>query len=1279
MLMVAMLSGLAIAAVAPLAEETYGGAFSCGGTCRPTVTQSCNEWTFQGATGVALSPEPEVLPPIGSWVGFTCTIPNKGVTCYTAAKCVLTPTICPEGSDPSGSTCVCRTGYSENPLKTGCFNSSTSNVAVAPLSSQPETCPASGVVKVGKPITPLVGAETHTVSTGFAVGGQEWRVTYDNRKVFSAASIGVTPKAFGNIPALGALWESSLHKNLVMGAGGFGAQLMRGNGTVVSFKYNPPTASYVPIGNNNDSLTAVSGGYRYLEASSQTLETYNTAGKITSEADARGNKITYAYSAFASASAPGPGYLMSATDNAGRGIKFSYTLPSGGNAASDGLVSSISNSMGQSIGVLYDANRNLTQLTWPDNSTQAFVYENAGLPWALTGAVDELGSRYSTYEYDAAGRAISTQLAGGVNRYSVSYGTPPSVAMTQTYDPATTVTTRAHGLVSPSNVVLSLPNGQSADIASTTVGGQNKAAGLSQPAGSGCAASSSSSVFNAAGNLLSQDDFNGVRSCYAYDASNREVTRVEGLPNTAACSAVLPAGATLPAGARKITTTWHPDWRLPVASGTPGTLTTLVYQGRPDPLNADAAANCTSAPALPNGKPLPVVCKRIVQLANPAAAGGSTDPYATSNSLLLHADGMNGSTSFADNGAAAKTLSVTGNASISTASKVFGSGSAAFASGGYLSVPAGTDFNFGSAPFTIEFFLKPASIGGIQSVISTRLGAVYSPFEIDLENSAVRILKSNAAVNNWEIVGVFPTTPITANVWQHVAIVGNGSTMSVYVNGVPSSSTAAYTPFAALTGPLYIGKGGEAVAFTGNMDEIRISKGVARYSAAFTPPAAEFAGVVAYLPASGPDATFTYDAAGRILSASDALNRVTSYAYYSDTNFSGTVQPPGSFDPDIASVGLLLHGEGANGSTTISDSSLLPKPVTVFGEANIGTAQSRFGASAMYFDGVRDYVSVPSSPSLSMGASDFTIEMWIYKLSNNPNTSRFWNPDGNLISDVHLGLDANGNLWSYGSSNGTSWNAWAFSTGIPIPIGVWKHVALVRSGGTVTLYADGVGTVMTSALGTTALYDDGNTHVIGGQGTGPDSGFNGYIDEVRITKGVARYTANFTPPTQAFPNIGLVIDPNGVGHNTGDLQSVTNAVGHVTQFTLYDRAGRVKQMIDPNGVVTDTVYTPRGWVSSVTMTPPGGAARTTTYTYDNAGQLTGATLPDGSTLGYSYDAAHRLVGITDAKGNTVTYTLDNTGNKTGEQVKDPSGNLQRNITRVYDALNRVQQVTGAGN
>ena len=91
----------------------------------------------------------------------------------------------------------------------------------------------------------------------------------------------------------------------------------------------------------------------------------------------------------------------------------------------------------------------------------------------------------------------------------------------------------------------------------------------------------------------------------------------------------------------------------------------------------------------------------------------------------------------------------------------------------------------------------------------------------------------------------------------------------------------------------------------------------------------------------------------------------------------------------------------------------------------------------------------------------------------------------------------------------------------------------------------------------------------------------------------------------------------------------------------------------------------------------GQTARSSTYTYDNVGQLTGVTNPDGSTLSYTYDAAHRLVGATDAKGNNVTYTLDNMGNRIKEDIKDPTGVLQRSIERSFDALNRLQQVSWA--
>ena len=223
---------------------------------------------------------------------------------------------------------------------------------------------------------------------------------------------------------------------------------------------------------------------------------------------------------------------------------------------------------------------------------------------------------------------------------------------------------------------------------------------------------------------------------------------------------------------------------------------------------------------------------------------------------------------------------------------------------------------------------------------------------------------------------------------------------------------------------------------------------------------------------------------------------------------------------------------------------------------------------------------------------------------------------------------------------------------------------------------NGVRYTLTTGLGTTPLYSNAALpRVIGGQ-SGVNRAFSGYIDAFRVTANVARYTDNFSVPTEEFPT-GVPVALPETGQTAGDVQSITNAAGHVTTYNLYDAAGRVRRMTDAKGVVTDITYTPRGWVSTVTVTPPGGSARTTTYTYDNAGQLTGTTQPDGTTVSYSYDAAHRLTGATDSRGNAISYTLDNAGNRTGEEVRDPGGILQRTVSRSFDALNRLQQATGA--
>lgn len=164
-----------------------------------------------------------------------------------------------------------------------------------------------------------------------------------------------------------------------------------------------------------------------------------------------------------------------------------------------------------------------------------------------------------------------------------------------------------------------------------------------------------------------------------------------------------------------------------------------------------------------------------------------------------------------------------------------------------------------------------------------------------------------------------------------------------------------------------------------------------------------------------------------------------------------------------------------------------------------------------------------------------------------------------------------------------------------------------------------------------------------------------------------------------YNEVGQVLsatDPKGsVTAYTYDSQrkltAITNAAGHVTTLSNYDANGRVGQIVDPNGLIADLTYHPRGWLASRTV---GGEA--THYDYDNVGQLKKVTLPDGTHIGYTYDDAHRLTGIIDSAGNSIAYTHDAMGNRTKEEVKDPSGALARQTTRVYDALNRLRQITG---
>ena len=152
------------------------------------------------------------------------------------------------------------------------------------------------------------------------------------------------------------------------------------------------------------------------------------------------------------------------------------------------------------------------------------------------------------------------------------------------------------------------------------------------------------------------------------------------------------------------------------------------------------------------------------------------------------------------------------------------------------------------------------------------------------------------------------------------------------------------------------------------------------------------------------------------------------------------------------------------------------------------------------------------------------------------------------------------------------------------------------------------------------------------------------------------------------------MDPLAAGHTLGDLQSVTDATGQLTTYTQYNKAGKPLEMIDPNGIVTRYTYDLRQRLTQASV-----AGQTTVYDYWPTGLLKRITQPDASFISYTYDAAQRLKAVQDSSGSSIEYTLDNAGNRVAETVRDASGTLRRQLTRVMDALGRVElTLMGAG-
>lgn len=231
------------------------------------------------------------------------------------------------------------------------------------------------------------------------------------------------------------------------------------------------------------------------------------------------------------------------------------------------------------------------------------------------------------------------------------------------------------------------------------------------------------------------------------------------------------------------------------------------------------------------------------------------------------------------------------------------------------------------------------------------------------------------------------------------------------------------------------------------------------------------------------------------------------------------INPVTGEDPNFASVSLLLHMDGSNGGTTFTDKSNNALTVSVVGSAQTDTSIAKFGTASAKLGSGANYLTVPSSSLFDFGTGDFTIEFWFYTTVLNQQFqlfSRAANQSGSL-TPIFIERKSNNTIGLSWTSTGSAWVLDQVSGATTLAASTWHHVAVTRASGTFNIWINGTSDYSNSSS-SAAIQDGGDVVAIGRWPKYTNSSGPYYIDDFRITKGVARYTANFTVPSSAFPD-----------------------------------------------------------------------------------------------------------------------------------------------------------------
>jgi hypothetical protein len=465
-------------------------------------------------------------------------------------------------------------------------------------------------------------------------------------------------------------------------------------------------------------------------------------------------------------------------------------------------------------------------------------------------------------------------------------------------------------------------------------------------------------------------------------------------------------------------------------------------------------------------------------------------------------------------------------------------------SSSYLSGPNTTALQMGTGDYTVEFWIYQTSVAGSQVMLEIgRPNTSSVPgFQIDTISGVINVYGGTTTGTLLITAG---STQVV-NTWYHVALTRQSNSTKLFINGAQSGATVTdstnYTSAFVWFGA---NAGGGSAYFNGFLSNARAVKGTAVYTANFTPPTAPLTA--------------------------------------------------------ITNTSLLITGTGQGmfNNATFVDQGPNALTVTATG-APVYSGLSPFGntyAGSVLFNGTSQYLSAPDNAAFTLGSGNFTVETWIYNGTTGARQVICGQIDsGGTIASLSFYLEKTAaNKFLAGvASGGTSYTATSTAN---LPLNQWTHLAFVRNGNTGTLYINGTADGTVNLTGVT-VNDSTNAFSIGRLGEFASLYFPGYISNLRITKGTAVYTANFTPsttPLTAITNTSLLVrGDTGAFYDLSNNGVVINQTGSPAVTTQIKKFGNESGVFSAANFYTTAVnssafsfgagdFTIEGWVYFTTL------------------------------------------------------------------------------------------------